>query len=183
MKNVCTKPSAMDETPATQSFWEMLRNSGRVFESSIKGISMEPTIPEGARVRIRPRPADTYQLGQIVACELNDVLFAHRIVYCGSAGRCRDFVLTQGDGHVLCDPPTRKSKILGVIEGFWVDGAWRKPGPPLTRGRSLRAVSMLHQLLIRMCLPVHYEFARRVAGTSLILASLFRRPVRMIRRK
>ena len=173
---------SVKQPSAPQSLWQILHDSGQVFESSIKGVSMAPTMPEGARVRIQPLPAAAYRMGQVVVCELDDILFAHRIVRCTSSGRRSDFVMTQGDGHILCDPPTRKISILGVITEYRAGGDWHVPGPSRMRRPGIQAISALHQSVIWLCLYVHYEFARRVAGTSLILAGCLRRVVRIIQR-
>jgi len=158
-----------------RSFYELLRKSERVFETTVKGASMEPTIPDGARIQIRPRPIDAYANGQVVACVASDELFAHRVVFCGSRGRSRDLVITLGDNLTLCDPPTRKGDILGEVTALWQDGRWRAPVLEGIRGRAAQALSNLHLAFIRACLPVHYEFARRVTGISLIAAGLLRR--------
>ncbi len=166
------KPSAAIEFQAIAS---LLRKSRTAFESSISGISMEPTIPHGARIRIRPAEDDNYQVGQIVACVIGDSLFAHRIVYCGHAGRGGSVVLTQGDGWILCDPPTRKSLILGVVVQFFDGDAWRAPAGRIGRGSWEEGVAGASYWLVRFSLLIHREFARRVAGTCLTLGSIFKR--------
>jgi len=171
MKGSSAGVSQGDNPRASRAFWELVRNSGRVLESTIKGTSMHPTIPDGARVRIRPLHTENYRVGQIVACLLNDEIFAHRVVFCGSSGRSRDMVLTRGDALVMCDPPTRKSAILGEVTEFWADGEWRALNATGTTLPRYRALALLQEQLIRICMPVHYEFARRVAGTTLIVGS------------
>jgi hypothetical protein len=155
-----------------RTFWDLMRASGSVFESTLHGVSMEPTIPDGARIQISPKPAGGFAVGQVAACVLKDeALFAHRIVHRGAGG----VVLTRGDHRVLCDPPTREDQILGVVTALWQEGAWRAPGTEPDRGAAIRSVSAAHRLLLRMCLPLHFELARRVAGTTLIAGSLFKR--------
>jgi hypothetical protein len=143
-----------------RSFWDLLRNSGGVFESTISGTSMEPTLSHGARVRIRPLAQHKYHVGQIVACVLKDELFAHRIVFCEP-----QVIVTQGDNHVLCDPPTPKREILGVVDEYLSGDVWKAPGaapPPRFPG-----IAAANLRMVRACLHVHFQLGRRAAGTTL----------------
>jgi hypothetical protein len=140
---------------------------------------MEPAIPDGARVRIRPVPADDYRAGHVVACVTSGELFAHRIVFCGMRGRSRGLVITLGDNLLLCDPPTRKSDILGLVSEYLAGGIWRPPGPPEPRGRLRAAVMYGHRALLRICLSIHYEFGRRIGGITL-LAAVFLKRIRSV---
>lgn len=166
----------------SQTFWDLLRSSGCVFEADVKGSSMEPTLPDGARVRIRPVPAEEYRTGHVVACVASGELFAHRIVFCGLRGRSRDVVITQGDNLLLCDPPTRKSDILGLVSEYLAAGKWCPPGPFEASGRGRGAVARAHLELLRLCVSIHYEVGRRVGGSLLLVASFLRRARSMLRR-
>jgi len=66
---------------------------------------------------------------------------------------------------------------IGPIYTGWraETAGWRAPVLEGIRGRAAQALSNLHLAFIRACLPVHYEFARRVTGISLIAAGLLRR--------
>lgn len=156
----------MNAATAACSFWDLLRQSGGSFEATISGISMQPTLAHGARVRIRPLAAADYRTGQIAACVLGgSEIFAHRIVHCTPRS---PVIVTRGDNHVLCDPPTRKAGILGVIEAYWNGVEWVPPGPEVAS--RMPAVSVAHLRAIRACLCVHFEVARHVAGTTLHVA-------------
>ena len=154
--------------PATQfqALASLLRKSAG-FESTIVGISMEPTIPNGANIRIRPLITSEYKEGQVVACVVGNSLFAHRIVYCGQGARSAAYILTQGDGWVLCDPPTPKNNILGMITEYSDGVIWRTPATGRLRTPWKNMVSIASFWLIRLSLAIHYEFARRVAGLCL----------------
>ena len=158
-----------------QTITALIRKSGGGFESTISGTSMQPTIPDGARIRISPPESGEYQVGQIVACVLGDSLFAHRIVYCGRSGRSGAYVLTQGDGWALCDPPTRKTAILGIVTEISKGGDWRTPTGGAARGSWMQAVATASFWLNRLSLLLHPEFSRRVAGTCLFAGSVCRR--------
>jgi len=171
MNKALTRAAARAESRGVSSFWDLLRGSDGIFESTVKGTSMEPTIPDGSRVRIRPQTIQDYQVGQIIACVLKDEIFAHRIVHCAPGTRAQDAVITLGDSHALCDPPTRKGDILGRVTEFSKDGEWRVPESRANRTPMRHAVSVMHRFLIWRCLQVHFELAWRVAGTSLIIGS------------
>jgi hypothetical protein len=159
-----------------RSFWDLLRNSGGVFESTISGTSMDPTLPHGARVRIRPLAQREYHEGQIVACVLKDELFAHRIVFCELQA-----IVTQGDNRVLCDPPTRKNQILGEVAEYCVGDGWIAPGaPPRPRRPGVTAANLR---MVRACTRVHFELGRRVAGTVLHVGRFLRIAVSFARHR
>src|SRR5436190_7248117 len=96
---------------------ELRGKSGRSIESTIRGTSMEPTLPDGARIKVCPSRTGTYEVGEIAACLHGGSLVAHRIVSRG-AGRARGYVVTQGDGRLICDRPLRVDDILGVVIEF-----------------------------------------------------------------
>lgn len=155
-------------TPANfQAIASLLQKSGTDLESRIAGSSMEPAIPHDARIRIRPQEHQDYREGQVVACVSGNSLFAHRIVYSGRDGRTGEFILTRGDGWVLCDPPTRKSNILGLVTEFCSGGAWSAPLGHVSRSPVRRLTAGASFWLVRLSLAVHHEFARHVAGGCL----------------
>ena len=171
MPHACVEPVS-----GTRSLWDLLRDSGGVFESTISGTSMEPTLPHGARVRIRPRAPNEYHEGQIVACVLKDVLFAHRIVFCG-----QEAIVTQGDNRVLCDPPTPKREILGGVEEYSLGGQWITPGvapPP-----RLPRIAAANLRMVRACLHLHFELGRRAAGTTLHVGRFVRIAISIARHR
>jgi len=170
------KPAKSPMLPVEfQAIASLLSRSRREIESTIDGVSMEPTIPHGARIKVCPPAPSGYHVGQIVVCVIQNTLYAHRIVYCGSTGRVEPFVLTQGDGWVLCDPPVRKSAILGVVKEFFIEGTWQVAAEQASRPPWRRAMATTHAALIRSCLTVHHEFARRVSEVLFIGDSFLRR--------
>lgn len=150
-----------------RTFWDLLRESGGAYEATIHGSSMEPTLTHGNRVRIRPLPPLEYREGQVVACQLGDELFAHRIVHCA-----QDAVLTRGDNRVLCDPPTGKGHIIGAVLEHHVAGAWVPPAAAPTP--RLPRLTAANERLVRACMRMHFNFARRVAGTVLHVGRFYR---------
>lgn len=151
----------------------LLRKSGTRFESTIRGVSMAPTIPDGARIRIGPPASGAFAPGQVVACVSGETLFAHRVVYAG-ADRRGALVLTRGDGWMLCDPPTPHERILGEVSAWWDGSAWRAPGPAAPRRGWRRALAGWSYWSVRLALRLHREVARRTAGTWLAFGALFK---------
>ena len=160
--------SGIDEL---QGVATLLRKSGTPFESTLRGVSMAPTIPDGARIRIGPPAGGAFVPGQVVACVSGETLFAHRVVYAG-ADRRGAVVLTRGDGWMLCDPPTPHERILGEVSAWWDGSAWQSPGPAAPRRGWRRVLAGLSYWNVRLALPIHREVARRTAGTWLGFGAL-----------
>jgi hypothetical protein len=124
----------------------------RIF-SDLRGTSMGPAIPDGARIRIRSGQDDLWHAGMVIAFLAGRRLMAHRIVYEGRRGLARHFVLTQGDGNWLCDPPVNRSTVVGEVEAFFADGEWRAVAAPRIRF-CRRLVARLSQTLMSLALEL-----------------------------
>lgn len=146
----------------------LLRKSGQRFESVVRGKSMEPTLPDGAAIRIAAIGSGAHRVGQIVVYADARRLVAHRIVYCTGAGPMPPVVLTQGDGCLACDPPIRIDKIQGVVATVRIEGRWREPAA-WSRPSWKQAVAAANVSLIKTCLRVSFRFARSIAR---VLAAL-----------
>jgi hypothetical protein len=164
------KAPRLDELEAVAA---LLRRSGTRFESTVCGVSMAPAIPDGARIRIGPPRGGTFAPGQVVACVSGSTFFAHRVVYAGRDRRGA-LVITRGDGWMLCDPPTPHERILGEVSEWWDGGAWQAPGPAAPLRSWRRALATSSYWSVRLSLPIHREFARRMAGTWLGFGALFK---------
>ena len=91
----------------------LTRRNAAVIHSDLRGTSMGSAIPDGARIRIRRNSEATWRRGQVIAFLAGSRIMTHRIVYEGRRSGARNFVVTQGDGNWLCDPPVNRSTILG----------------------------------------------------------------------
>jgi hypothetical protein len=127
------------------------RKNAAVIHSDLRGMSMRPAIPDGARIRIRSDPEEIWHLGQVIAFLAGSRVMAHRIVYEGRRANARHFVMTQGDGNWLCDPPVNRSTILGEVEAFSTGGEWRAIDPP-RMPLHRRMVALPSQALMRWLL-------------------------------
>ena len=104
----------------------LLLESGRTVETTISGDSMEPSIPRGARVRIRCDKDLQLDRGTVVAFRgVAGRLTAHRIVWGSRWGSARHLIVTQGDSNLLCDNPVARDDVLGTVSAWWCDGEWR----------------------------------------------------------
>ena len=151
---------------ARPDFWQLLRASGAGLEATITGTSMLPTLPDGARVRIRPSADEDYAVGDVVVCVLKDALYAHRVVRRGRAGGATVLV-TLGDHRALCDPPVRAADALGRIEACWRDEDWHGLAPAPPRTPIAQRLIAANAWLLAACARLHYGMARRVQGTLL----------------
>lgn len=154
-----------------RDFWQLLRGSGADLEATIAGSSMMPTLPDAARVRIRPSSSDAYAVGDVVVCVLKDELYAHRVVRRGRAGD-GPVLVTIGDNRRLCDPPARAGDVLGSVEACWRDAQWQALPPPPARSARGRWAIAANAWLLTACARLHYGMARRVQGTLLHAARL-----------
>ena len=93
---------------------------------------MGATLPDGARIRIKAADQTRHQVGQVVAYLRDTTLVAHRIVYCGH-GRRRNFILTQGDAWLVCDPPISADAVVGLVEVSQNELEWKIPNAQTPR--------------------------------------------------
>jgi hypothetical protein len=122
-----------------------------VIHSQLHGASMGAAIPDGARIRIRSGPEDMWHGGQVIAFLAGSRVTVHRIVYEGKRGPARQFVLTQGDGNWLCDPPVNRSTVVGEVEAFSTGDEWQAIAAPRIRF-DRRLVAGPSQALMRLTL-------------------------------
>jgi hypothetical protein len=129
----------------------MTTRTRAVIHSQLLGVSMGAAIPDGARIRIRSGPEDMWHAGQVIAFLAGSRVTVHRIVYEGRRGPARRFVLTQGDGNWLCDPPVNRSTVVGEVEAFSTGGEWQAVGAQRIR-LDRRIVARPYQSLMRLAL-------------------------------
>jgi len=146
------------QTEHLRTYAQLLSRAGRTLESTIQGSSMGQTIPDGARIRIEPRPAPNYRRGQIVACLERGLLFAHRVVHVHG-----DALITQGDGWTYCDPPMRTSQVIGEVVSCNQDGLWHTPAESAVRSPCEAHAAARHVRVVARCLAINLGFARLVA--------------------
>jgi hypothetical protein len=117
----------------------------------VRGVSMLPTIPSGALVRLVPLPERPLRRGEVVLAVLpNGACVLHRV----RAGR--DGALTlSGDNNMAGDPPVRRADVLALADRVRLDDDherplrhWMVPSPSMllrrTRwlaGRLIRALA------------------------------------------
>jgi hypothetical protein len=159
----------------------LTRKGEAVIHSDLRGSSMGAALPDGARIRIRSGAENSWHQGDVIAFLAGSRLMAHRIVYEGRRGAARHFVITQGDGNWLCDPPASRSTVVGRVEAFSTDTDWRPiAGPRIAFPR--RLVGRASLALMRMALELSPTFTIRAArlmswarmGPRLVLSKLRR---------
>jgi hypothetical protein len=143
-------------------FRVLAKRSGRPVESELRGASMGLAIPDGSRIRIVYSEGFTWREGQVVAFLAGSRVMVHRVMHVGSRGRARRFLITQGDGNWICDPPVSLDTIAGCVEEFRVNDQWQGVGPArisLIR----RSVSFASLALLRTALECNPSFAVWIA--------------------
>jgi hypothetical protein len=150
--------------PATQAIGDLARlravtgKTHVVIESQVQGASMETAIPNGAHIQIRAGEAEGVHRGKVIAFLTRNRVMVHRVVYEGRRGAARQFVLTQGDGNWLCDPPVERSCIVGEVQSLACGDEWR----PIGAARMhvfRRLVARTSQVLMRLALDCNPAFA------------------------
>jgi hypothetical protein len=158
----------------------LLGRDGRTIDSTIVGQSMGRTLAAGSRVRIRcadePAPA-----GAVVVVAVEGALFAHRMVGRGRGRRARGYVVTRGDGTVLCDAPVEVDRVIGIVAEYHDGEGWRPVSGPAPRPPLRGWLAALHRAAMLWALEVHVGLARALSMVSFGLAralgplTLFRR--------
>lgn len=149
----------------------LLEKAGRTIESTIVGLSMGRTLPPGTRVRVRGNLSDAPPAGCVIVIAGDRTLVAHRVVGRGWGRRAREYLLTRGDGMLLCDVPTPLDRVIGQVTHCDDGGGWRPvAGPPRAAGPRpwIRA---LHAHALRLALEIHVAFARVLVRLSFWVAA------------
>lgn len=138
--------------------------------TDLTGHSMEPTIPNGTRVRIDFGPRVEANEGDVVVVTTRTGYMIHRVVACWHRGRTR-YVLTRGDGRWMPDAPVPDSELVGLVREIEGPEGWAPPpGPPDERVpawaskvmlSATRYLSLLHPNLVRLTIRGG-GFVRRV---------------------
>ncbi len=161
--------------PLLESFADLLRNSGRTVESIMVGSSMSPSIPNGSPIRIKcGRPQQLNIGGVVVYFRNSHPVTGHRVVGWGRRNHVKDLVVTRGDGNLVCDVPTPRSTVLGVVTEFCLAGEWH-PVPTYRRaGPVHRAIATTLKATTLLALDVHPNLGNWFALTMVRLAHIAR---------
>jgi hypothetical protein len=154
-----------DVNPAiTAAALPLLRKNVAVFECSLRGGSMEPTIPAGAEIRIRCAEPDSMREQDVIAFLSGSEIMVHRLWYRGRSLRASRFVVARGDRCLFPDAPIDIASIIGVVEGYRTTGEWQPPVPPSRRrgfGRWVREIAFVS---VAAMLEVSVGAARILTG-------------------
>lgn len=148
-----------------------------VFESAIRGSSMSPAIPGGARLRVRLLAEQPCQCGDVVYYLSNDGFMVHRVVYQARRGSAAGYLLTFGDNCLVPDPPVRKDQILGTVIAVRTASDWRPPGPSVNRSVWHRLARAAASGAAIVALRFSVSAARRLSIILKWLESALRAPV------
>jgi hypothetical protein len=144
----------LDRDPLLLALASHLGGTDAIFESAIRGDSMSPAIPGGARLRVRLRSEQPCPRGEIVYYLSNDRFVVHRIVYRARRGSAAGYSLTIGDNCLIPDPPVLNDRILGTVIAIQTNTGWGPPG------------ALVHA-------SVYHRLARAAASGAVIVALRF----------
>jgi hypothetical protein len=138
----------------------LLERAEEIIECEVTGESMQPTLPAGSTLRIRPGRSSPPQHGEVIAMAIRDRLIAHRVV---RADRGTGHILTRGDADLLPDPPVALEWIVGRVVEAKIDGRWQ-PVPPPPHRPLVRTISAgLVFALVAALMSVNLALADRLA--------------------
>jgi len=160
----------------------VLRRSDRVFECSTSGRSMGATLPPGSRIRFHCGSNDPRIGDVVVLLAGRSDLLAHRVVGRGRGPRCRQYLLTRGDGSLLCDEPVQRAAVLGIVLGKADGETWRVIPPPYALPLYRRIVAAAHRWAMLATLAIDARLATRLAALSYRLLEGLRAGARVMRR-
>jgi hypothetical protein len=115
------------------------------FESAVRGNSMAPAIPAGARIRVRPGEGSACRIGDVVFYLSDGGYVVHRVVYRPGPPADGDYLLTEGDARFAPDPPVPCRQVLGTVVAVQGNGQWAPVGRPVPgpwHRRVVRAVTL-----------------------------------------
>jgi hypothetical protein len=179
----------LDRPPLLLPLAGHFRDCQAVFESAIRGSSMEPAIPSLARLRVQVREQQPCRLGDIVFYLAEtlpgttyDGYIVHRAVYQRRSGSPVDYLLTRGDNNLVPDPPVRSTQVLGTVIAVQTPSGWGPPAPPVPGPfykRAIRAITLTAMCAALWCSAAT---ARRLAALLLTLELVSRTALRRLRR-
>ena len=173
-----TRPTTPTQLFALAS---LLGRSEHDVEVEVRIDTMTPTFLPGDRARVRTGRNGPRSEGSVVAFVDGAGVVPHRIVRRGVGPFARRYVVTRGDGCLLCDPPLALESVVGTVVAREDGGTWLPvPAPPERTGlrRFLHAVAAIP---VVVALEVHPRLARTAArmllGSGRVVAALVRRPM------
>lgn len=167
MKRVSIKQRLGTTDPAKiRMAAQLLRHTHKEIESTLSGVSMGTTIPDGSTIRISCDHQSEMPVGQVVAFLNSGGLVAHRIISRGYGRQGGSFLVTRGDGTCICDAPVRKADVLGTVTAYKnVNGWCQIPAPPRFRGIRGPIASGLANT-VRFTLAVDVRLATAIVGLA-----------------
>lgn len=154
-----------------------------IFESAIRGPSMEPAIPRRARFRVQLLGQQLCRPGDVVVYLSDDGYMVHRVVYRAHRGSGQDYLLTCGDNRLAPDPPVPRTRVLGTVIAVQTTSCWRPPGPPFTGSFYKRVIRAITLAAMFVTLWFSISAARRLAAILSELELVGRASVRRLRRR
>lgn len=151
------------------------------FESAIRGSSMAPAIPAGARLRVRLSARPPCQVGDVVFYLADGGYTVHRVVYRARGTSDADYLLAAGDARYAPDPPVPCCQVLGTVVAVQIDGQWRPLGPQTASPWHKRFVRTITLTAMITAMWLSVVVANRLAATLLTLESRARVARRRLR--
>lgn len=94
---------------------------GGPFRFYARGLSMRPSIPDGARVTVAPVGSRSVRPGDVVLLLVGERASVHRVV-----ARWAGLVWTKGDLNPWTDPPVSTASVLGRVVAVEHGGSHRR---------------------------------------------------------
>lgn len=138
------------------------------FESSIRGNSMAPAIPGGARLRVRVGGQCPHRDGDVVFYLADGGYTVHRVLYLTDGSSDAGYMITQGDARFAPDPPVPCRQVLGTVVAVQINGQWQPVGPRPASAWHRRAVRAM--TLTAMITTARFSIAAANRLSTLLLS-------------
>jgi hypothetical protein len=165
------KSFLLDHDALLPALASRLGGRGAEFETAIRGSSMSPAIPAGARLRVRLIGERACNSGDIVLFASDSGFMVHRIVYQTPGRPDTGYLLTFGDNCLVPDLPVSEDRLLGTVVAIQTATGWRPPGSVVGHSFLHRLVRAITLVAMTFTLRLSVPAARRLAA---ILATLER---------
>jgi len=137
------------------------------FESAIRGSSMAPAIPAGARLRVRVGGPMPCRIGDVVFYLADDGYTVHRVVDRARRTSPEEYLLTEGDARFAPDPPVLSRQVLGTVVAVQIDGHWQPVGPRPASPWHMRVVRTMTLTAMSITMWFSVGVAKRLAALLL----------------
>lgn len=153
---------------------QLLKRRDGIVECISRGHSMGQTIPDGTPIRFQCGRSAPVIGDVIVQLSGPSQLLAHRVVGHGKGPHGAAYLITRGDASLICDRPTRRDAVLGIVVERSDGTGWTPIPAPMRWPWAARAAMGLQRSIMQLALACDFRLAVRFAAMSYAVLSMLR---------